>query len=487
MPGELTRAVKVSDRYVLCGALGSGGMATVHLGRLVGPEAFARIVAIKRLHAHFAADPEFRLMLTDEARLAARVRHPNAVQMLDVVSTPEELFLVMEYIDGVPLSRLLRTAASAGKRLPPPVLTAIVANVLSGLHAAHEASDEKGVPLGIIHRDVSPDNVLVGSDGLARVLDFGVAKATNRLQSTRDGQIKGKLAYMAPEQLGGHASQLSDVFAASIVLWEGLVGARLFRAEDDVETIGRVLAGIVESPDTIVPDLSPKLCEIVMRGLARAASDRWPTARDMSAALEEGVAFATPSQVGAFVEASEGAWLTERRALVRRGESLPLADGPSSEPMLRAPADVPVIHEEPGTMSNVLAYTEVAPKPSSSRRSRLIVGQGLVGLVAVGLIAWGVSGRAHPPAATAAPVMASAVDVPSSPPASSGSAATAPPPPAEAAPRPPLPVGGRPTRTVRSSTPTAAAARPSKAASNPCDPPFHLGPLGEKIWVKECL
>src|SRR5262249_30807867 len=162
-------------------------MATVHFGRLLGPVGFSRTVAIKRLHAHFAADPEFVSMFLDEARLAARIRHPNVVPTLDVVATAGELFLVMDYVPGETLSRLIAASNAQRRWIPLPIAAAMACGVLHGLHAAHEAKSERGAPLGIVHRDVSPQNLLVGTDGVPRVLDFGVAKAAGRLQTTRDG------------------------------------------------------------------------------------------------------------------------------------------------------------------------------------------------------------------------------------------------------------------------------------------------------------
>ena len=189
------------DRYAIYDAIASGGMATVHLGRLIGTAGFLRTVAIKRLHSQFAHDADFTAMFLDEARLASRIQHPNVVSTLDVVMNDNELLLVMEYVRGESLSRLIRRARDRGVPLPPRVVVAIMSGALHGLHAAHEAVDEKGALLGLVHRDMSPQNVLVGTDGVARVLDFGVAKAAGRVHTTRDGDIKGKVLYMPPEQL----------------------------------------------------------------------------------------------------------------------------------------------------------------------------------------------------------------------------------------------------------------------------------------------
>jgi serine/threonine-protein kinase len=245
--------VRVVGRYALYGGIASGGMATVHLGRLLGPVGFSRTVAIKRLHAQYAQDPEFVSMFLDEARLAARIRHPNVVPTLDVVATKGELFLVMEYVPGESLSRLARAARDKKQRIPQRIVSSIMSGVLHGLHAAHEAKSERGEPLGIVHRDVSPQNVLVGTDGVARVLDFGVAKAAGRTQQTREGQIKGKLSYMAPEQLRGAAvSRQSDIYAAGVVLWELLTGERLFSADNEGALLAKVLEGRIVPPSRYV-------------------------------------------------------------------------------------------------------------------------------------------------------------------------------------------------------------------------------------------
>ncbi len=240
--GEAAQNVRTVGRYALYGAIAAGGMATVHLGRLIGPVGFSRTVAIKRLHAQFAADPEFVSMFLDEARLAARIRHPNVVPTLDVVATGGELFLVMEYVPGESIGRLARALRERQQTIPLRILSAIMAGVLHGLHAAHEARDERGQPLGIVHRDISPQNVLVGTDGAARILDFGVAKAVGRVQTTRDGQIKGKLSYMPPEQLRGASVTLqSDIYAAGVMLWELVTGQRLFTGDNEGAIVARVL------------------------------------------------------------------------------------------------------------------------------------------------------------------------------------------------------------------------------------------------------
>src|ERR1700733_2322727 len=256
-------------------------MATVHIRRLLGPVGFSRTVAIKRLRSDLAEEPEFVAMFLDEARLAARIRHPNVVPTLDVVAVAGELLLVMEYVQGESLSRLMRTVTEKGARPPPAIVASIMAGVLHGLHAAHEARDERGEPLGVVHRDVSPQNILVGADGVARLVDFGVAKATGRLQTTSEGQIKGKLSYMPPEQIQGQrVDRRADVYSAGVVLWEMLTGERLFMGENQGNTVQRVLLGDAPPPSRKVAGLPIAIDDVVLRALSREPSDRFSSARE---------------------------------------------------------------------------------------------------------------------------------------------------------------------------------------------------------------
>jgi serine/threonine protein kinase len=330
--------VRIIGRYALYGELAAGGMATVHLGRLLGPVGFSRTVAIKRLHEQFAKDPEFVSMFLDEARLCARIRHPNVVPTLDVIAGDRQLLLVMEYVQGESLSRLFRAAVNRGERVPLKVAAAILSGVLHGLHAAHEAKDERGQPLGIVHRDVSPQNVLVGADGVARVLDFGIAKAKGRLYTTQDGRVKGKLAYMAPEQLRSDpVDRKSDIFAASIMAWELFTGRRLFEGESEGATITKVLLDPIPPPSSAAnaSDASdarasssqeraphwPDLDALVMRGLEREPARRFDTALAMATRLEEIIQPASVAQVSRWVESVAAEALSVRTARVQEIES----------------------------------------------------------------------------------------------------------------------------------------------------------------------
>ncbi len=366
--GTETRTV---GRYVLCDEIASGGMATVHIGRLLGPVGFARTVAIKRLHPHFAKDPEFVAMFLDEARIAARVRHPNVVSTLDVVVLKGELFVVMEYVHGESLSKLIRASrAATGAGVPLPIAMTIIANALYGLHAAHEATNEYGAPLEIVHRDVSPQNILVGQDGVPRVVDFGVAKATDRLQTTREGALKGKLSYMSPEQVGSEmVDRRTDVYAASVVLWEMLTAQRLFTADSEVGIMRQVLDGLVRPPSQCAPGIPPMVDALVQRGLARNPDHRFATAIEMAEAAQR-IAFATPGQVGAWVRGLGGEALERRAARVAFIESNSAQTG---QQLANDDSESTTLVHDPANAANVAKGRSVAPArqapPSASPSS----------------------------------------------------------------------------------------------------------------------
>jgi serine/threonine protein kinase len=326
-------APRVVGRYEIFDEIAAGGMATVYLGRIMGSGGFSRTVAIKRLHPQFAKNPEFVTMFLDEARLAARIRHPNVVPTLDVVAASGELFLVMEYVEGETLSRLARRLKERGERVPMPILMRIMNDALQGLHAAHEARDERGIPLHIVHRDVTPQNILVGIDGVSRLLDFGVAKAAGRAQTTHEGQIKGKLAYMAPEQLmSSGVTRETDLYAASVILWEMLTGSRLVTGDNEVDLVANLLKRDIQPPGRLVAAVPKELDVLVMRGLAAKPEDRFPTAREMCVALARcGIREAPSIAVGEWVAALAVESLTDRMAKVAALESQPGSNSRPSE------------------------------------------------------------------------------------------------------------------------------------------------------------
>ncbi len=290
-------------RYETIGKIASGGMATVLLARTVSVGGFERLVALKAMHEHLKDEPDFVAMFLDEARLAARIHHPNVVSTLDVDEDEDGIFLVMEYIEGPAVNAIQRALRRSGRRLPLDVMLRIFVDALTGLHAAHEMDGPDGRPLLLVHRDVSPHNILVGVDGIARLTDFGVARAETRLSSTIAGQIKGKVAFMAPEQLDHRPiDRRADVYSAGVVLWELLTGQRMMSGETDGSLINDVLHGVRRSPREVAPDVPPVLEAACMRALERSPEDRFPTAAAFAEAIESsGLPIASARGVAAFV------------------------------------------------------------------------------------------------------------------------------------------------------------------------------------------
>jgi len=320
----------ITGRYVLFDKFASGGMATVHLGRLLGPIGFSRTVAIKRLLPQFVVDVGFVSMFIDEARLASRIRHPNVVPTLDVVTQKDELFLVLEYVHGETLSQLIKAITVSRSSTPPTVAASLVCGMLHGLHAAHNVTNERGKPLDLVHRDVSPQNVLVGTDGVARLLDFGVAKAAGRMQVTTNGEVKGKLAYMAPEQVKGTVTPQSDIYSAAAVLWEALTCRRLFQDITWTNAAQTIVNRDISPPSQFVPDLPRELDAVVMRGLEKLPQSRFASARDMALAIEHCIPLAPAHEVGEWVEQ------TARATLLDRAQKIAEIEGHSSLSKLAA-------------------------------------------------------------------------------------------------------------------------------------------------------
>jgi serine/threonine-protein kinase len=449
-------------------------MATVHIGRFAGAGGFARTVAIKRLHPEFARDPEFVAMLLDEARLAARVRHLNVVATLDLNAYEGELFLVMEYVHGEALAKLIGRASENGKAVPPPIAAAILSGTLHGLHAAHEARDEQGALLGVVHRDVSPQNILVGSDGVARLVDFGIAKARGRLQTTRIGEVKGKVRYMSPEQRAlGTVTRQSDIYSAAIVFWEMLTGRRMAIGESDTEAISS-LECEKRAPGELVPGLPEELDRVVLRALADDPAERYATARAMALAIEHAIAPAPVSRVAEWVNTLAADTLEARAARVAQVER-DTTTSPSLTFVAHSAIDLAV-----PPVDQVL---DPAPRTRFAAGRRLAWAFGATALVAA--VAWyhaylpGPGATSATPAEgvnlaeTVPPSLLSPPETPhdgqlgASPPAESGL-------PKALAPRVPLPAS-------RSRSDSA------RKAEGRCDMPFVVDSLGHKTFKVECL
>lgn len=306
-------------RYELLEKIASGGMASVFIGRAVGAGGFSRTVAIKKCHPHLSEDEKFRNMFLREARLAAQIHHPNVVPTIDVV-VGEDLYMVMEYIEGGRLSDLTAATQEANQPFPVSIALAIILDALRGLHAAHTAVGSDGTQLRVIHRDVSPQNLMVGVDGVTRVVDFGVAKALEAPATTKSGDIKGKLAYMAPEQLDARRqlTPSTDVFAAGIVLWELLAGRSLFSGDSQADTMQRVL--YIPIPKLPARDdiADESLRSAIKRALDRDPNKRYQSARAFAEAIETcGLPFASHDEVATFVRGQLSETLRERRQILR--------------------------------------------------------------------------------------------------------------------------------------------------------------------------
>jgi serine/threonine protein kinase len=462
-------------RYTLHGAIASGGMATIHYGRFRNDVGFARTVAIKRLLPHYATDPVFVAMLMDEARLAARIQHPNVVQTLDVIHEGDEVLLVLEYVHGASVGRILRAQADRGQRVPVPIAAAIVAGALHGVHAAHEAKDERGQLLELIHRDLSPDNILVDESGIARVVDFGIAKARGRSQqATRPGGVKGKLAYMAPEQVHGATSRQSDVFSMGIVLWEMLVGDRLFGGAYDGEILAAVLTTKVAKPSKRRPEVPLALENVVLKSLRRVAGNRYATALEMAMAIEASVPIAAASEVATWLQALMADALESQRREVAEIE-----------------------RTDPDAVVGRAAESVVKARGAGARRprSRPAVVAALAGGLALAGLVYVLAGRTpdEPPRA-----------LPPSDPTSSAVATSDPSPPEPSSTaEPSLPPGSAPSSsvavsgtvsgmvsgTVSGQQPPRVDRRPHPppARSRECDPPFTLDSRGVRTWKRQCF
>jgi len=431
--------VRDFGRYRIVDPIGSGGMGAIYRARLVGPMGFEKWVAIKVIHPQSARDSGAARMFLDEMRVASRLQHTNVCSVLDFGVEAGELYLVMEYLDGVSLARVVDEAG----RLPPELASRIVADAARGLHAAHELRDASGERLGVVHRDVSPQNIVIVRDGTVKVLDFGVAAARGRLSDTRSDQVKGKLAYMAPE----HASKQpvdrrADVWALGVVLWEASVGERLFAADNDVQTLTRLVHEPIPRPSARVPSYPAMLETIVMRALERDPVERTPTAAALADELEKFL-YGTGEPFGAVQVAG---WLAEHVTIPAPvAADAPLAPRAPDRRWLESTSDAPAVE---GTQTREERDATTAARTTrSSRRVRARLAAALLTLAVLGAALAAVAVVSRPPerrhtdpAAPAAPRSAS-------------------PPPAAAAPARPVP-SPPPDPAPPSSTSTSISARP---------------------------
>jgi eukaryotic-like serine/threonine-protein kinase len=426
-------------------------------------------------------------MFLDEARLASSIHHPNVVASLDVVAEQGELLVVMEYVHGETLAGLLRLSRSSSDDPPVSVVARILCDALEGLHAAHTAS-MAGRCLDIVHRDVSPQNIMVGADGNTRMLDFGIAQAALRSQVTAAGTVKGKLAYMSPEQVQGLTIDArTDVFAAGIVLWEALTGRRLFFAPDSRDAVSLLLSAPIPAPSTIVPTVPAALDEVVLKALEREPNARFETAHQMAEALRLAVGEGSRREVAAWVGR------VAREGLARRAEQLEALEASAfhTQAALALPvvtASSPRAAPAPladGTPTRATSATSILPSPTRpSWRQRLPWIFAAAGLLVAGL-SWRANVDGSEPSTSAPAGAASAPAVAAvSPPASSELPETDDSTPtiaSEALPLAPASVESPPPKRP----PAAPLAAPARAKS--CSPPYRIDASGVRRIKPECL
>ena len=332
--------------------LATGGMADIWLARELGAAGLERFVVVKRLLPHLACEPEIVDMFVAEARFVARLVHPNVVQIHELGEDEQGYFLVMEYVAGCSVRELTAAAAKAGQKLPPHVAVAIIEQACRGAHAAHELEDADGRPLGLVHRDLSPHNLMIGPGGDVKVLDFGIAKATEKADATRAGSLKGKQGYMSPEQcLSAQVDRRSDIFTLGIVCWELLTGERLFQRETDFLTMRAIEEAETRLPSEVRPELPRAFDAVVAKALERELEARWRTADEfrralIKAAQESGVAFSRDALAETLQQLLADK-LEQREQALRGAASVTAHPDPSelrhvltrSEPSMNAPAE----------------------------------------------------------------------------------------------------------------------------------------------------
>lgn len=358
-------------KYELLLPIGTGGMATVYLARTSGAGGFTRDVALKLVHAHLRGDEDSKLQLLEEAKLAARIRHPNVVPVHEVDEDPYGLFLVMDYVEGDNLSGVVRAARSAGQAIPNPLFARILNDALLGLHAAHELCDLEGEPLNLVHRDFSPQNILVSVQGITRLGDFGVAKAADRAIRTKTGLVKGKISYMSPEQARGHAlDRRCDVWAAGVVAWELLARRRMHAAEDDVTTLLRIVTEVPPRLSSVRPEIPAAIDDAIAWALEPRLEERCPTAEAFRAALEAGwdasEGMGDVTDVANFVNEIVGPRLRDREASIAEVRSLRLRMGELVRQKVPETESTP---SDEGVRPRQISRPRVTPLPPQGRAS----------------------------------------------------------------------------------------------------------------------
>lgn len=366
------KPIRVVGRYSIFEPFAAGGMATVHLGHMAGSAGFSRVVAIKRMKPELVHDTNFATMFQDEASLAARVNHPNVVTTLDVIRDEGELMIVMEYVRGLGLREIMESAFDGRLSIPLDVALGIMGGVLEGLHAAHGARGDDGQLLGLVHRDISPHNILVGRDGIAKILDFGVAKAVSKLHVTATHEVRGKLSYLSPERILQKPVDLRcDVFSSGVVLWEMLANRKRYEGENVGQIVDAIMTTDPPSLSTERPEVPASLDRVVRIATARSPHDRYPSAEAMLTDLERVGTFATKRAIASWLSEIAGDLLSESedktRAIRAQQARVSSASAPVEDTFVGA-AD---LDDEPKTTRLDLSTTSASgqhPLPELARQ-----------------------------------------------------------------------------------------------------------------------
>jgi serine/threonine-protein kinase len=406
-PGSQSLAAPILrpyGQYVLVRKLAEGGMAEIFLSKLLGADGFERNVVIKRMLSNLSSLPDFVEMFREEARLAARLSHPNIIQIHELGFIEGCYYICMEYLAGEDFSTTLRQAGKKRQYTPLPIVMRVLADAARGLHFAHDFTNESGQPLHIVHRDISPSNLYVTYQGQVKVLDFGIAKASSRLVQTRTGVVKGKYIYMAPEQARGEeVDRRADIFSLGVSLYESMTNVRPFARENDLAVLNALLQGDFMPPTRLRPDIPKELEAVVLKAMALRPEDRFATAGEFADALERCTAgklpLATNKELAEYMRAQFG----DERFTVKtrvptlatlKAMSVQMGASQPEKPVVFASSGVFPAAEAPPATGRRNSSTEVVPPPANAsvpagegptavRPRRL----GLVALVAGGVLA----------------------------------------------------------------------------------------------------
>jgi serine/threonine-protein kinase len=310
-------------KYDLVARIAKGGMAEIYLARQRGMVGFSRLVVVKRILPHLAEEAEFVAMFMEEARLAALINHPNVVQIYDVGQHEGNYYIAMEFINGPSLGVISRTARRERRALPYPIAAEIVAQACEGLHAAHELTDEAGRPLNLIHRDVSPHNLMITADGAVKLVDFGIAKAQDTSVKTHTGKIKGKYPYMSPEQCRGDPmDRRSDIFSLGIAFHELVVGARLFKRSTDLMVLKAITEEPIPDPREAQPGIPVEISDLILRAMERDPRDRFSTAEELGGAIRRALGRlqvkSSPRMLATYLQANFGELIGRREQAIKQ-------------------------------------------------------------------------------------------------------------------------------------------------------------------------